>query len=381
MPHHPHPAALLAERAARRSPAALGEVVGEVARTLWGTEAVTLLLATLEQTELCPMSGRGRPVAIDDGPAGRCFTRGDTVLDDATTWVPVTHRGDRMGVLGLAGADATAIDPGAARSLGDAVALQLAADRGASDAAEVVRRTQEMHVGAELVASLLPPTTYVDEQVSLAVVMEPTYGAGGDAVDHSVADGSLRAVIVDATGHGFQASQVSAVAVASFRSARRAGEDLLGAWALMDRWVGDAGDGTRYATAALVDLRLDTGRLTWVSAGHPAPVVVRANGEVQELDADPAPPLGTGLGGEPTPGEEYLEPGDLLVLHTDGLTEARGLDGRMLGLDGFLEVLRAEMARGGLLAERLRRLRLDLLAREDAWLSDDATLLVVEWLG
>lgn len=386
MPSRPHPATLLAERAAERSPAELVDVVAEVVRETWAATRTTLLVATREETELVPLTGSGPAVALADDadPAVRCFVRGEPVADDAV-WVPVTHRGDRVGVLGLldvvaAGGVAT-VDVDELAALGRAVALHLAADRGVSDLLEDARRTEEMHVGAELLDAALPPTTYVDDRVTLAAVMEPTYGVGGDAFDHGSDGLVLRAAILDATGHGFQAAQVSAVAVAAFRSARRAGADLVGTWRSMDRWVGDSAGGERFATAALVDLRLDTGRITWLSAGHPSPVVLRADGTTQELDADPAPPLGTGLGGVPAVGEDYLEPGDLLVLHTDGLTEARGLDGRMLGLDGFLDALRAEVGRGGLLAERLRRLRLDLLARDDAWLSDDATLLVVEWHG
>lgn len=214
--------------------------------------------------------------------------------------------------------------------------------------------------------------------------MEPSYAAGGDALDHAVDGDVLRVLIIDATGHGFLASVTSAVAVAAFRSARRAGEDLLGTWTALERYVTDAGAGEevpRYATALVVELDLGTGRLSWVSAGHPGPVLLRASGETVVLDADPAPPLGTGLGGEPTPGLDYLEPGDVLALHTDGLTEARDLSGQMLGLDGYLRALRAEVSRGGPLAERLRRLRLDLLARDDAWMSDDATAVLVEWHG
>lgn len=385
MPTTPHPATHLVQQAALRPPGELVDVVADVAREAWGADGVELLLATYEATELVPLGRRGRrhaTVPVDDSAAGACFRGGRPVADAGTTWVPVTHRGDRLGVLGVA-ADPLPLDD--LLTFADALALHLVASRGYDDAVEVARRTQEMAVGAELLTSLTPALAYADERFALAAVMEPSYASGGDALDHAVDGEVLRAMILDATGHGFNASLVSAVGVAAYRSARRAGEDLLGTWSVMDGFVGDtgggdaAGDGARYATALLVELHLGTGRIGWVSAGHPAPVVLRAGGEVAVLESDAAPPLGTGLGGEPVPAEEFLEPGDVLVLHTDGLTEARGLDGQMLGLDGFLLALRDALRGEGLLAERLRRLRLDLLARDDAWLSDDATLLVVEW--
>ncbi|MCW2814467.1 MAG: Stage sporulation family protein [Nocardioides sp.] len=387
MPTSPHPAAHLVQQAALRPPSELVDVVADVAREAWGADGVELLLATYEQTDLVPLGRRGRRHAtapVDDGPAGACFRSGEAIVAAATgtTWVPVTHRGDRLGVLGVA---AEHLPPDDLRAFADAVALHLVAGRGYDDAVEVARRTQEMAVGAELLTSLTPALSYADARFALAAVVEPSYASGGDALDHAVDGEVLRAMILDATGHGFNASLVSAVGVAAYRSARRAGEDLLGTWSVMDGFVGDtgrgdsSGDGARYATALLVELHLGTGRIGWVSAGHPAPVVLRVGGDVTVLESDAAPPLGTGLGGEPVPAEEFLEPGDVLVLHTDGLTEARGLDGQMLGLDGFLLALRDALRGEGLLAERLRRLRLDLLARDDAWLSDDATLMVVQW--
>ncbi|WP_170219211.1 PP2C family protein-serine/threonine phosphatase [Nocardioides litoris] len=386
MPTSPHAVALLLERAARRPAGELARVVSEVAHEVWGAGGAAVYLVTLEQTELVPLGlSRREAFTLEDGPACRSFTLGRTVVEPGqpvTTWTPLTHRGHRLGLLGLV---AAASPPEVElRPFADAVALLLVADSRSDDTADAVRRTQELTAGAELMGSLAPPASYVDERVSLAAVAEPSYAAGGDAFDHALDGDLLRAMVVDATGHGNGAAVVSAVAVAAYRSARRAGEDLLGTWAALERHVGEIGttdQDLRFATAVLVEVHLGTGRVAWVSAGHPFPVVVRADGDAAQLEGDPAPPLGTGLGVAPEVQEEYLEPGDVLALHTDGITEARDLDGTQLGTEGWLEVLHTELAVGGLLAERLRRLRLDLLARDDAWLADDATALLVEWHG
>ena len=388
----PDPVALLVERAAHRPPGDLPQVAAEVARACWGTDDVLVALATHEQTQLVSMTGTGsgrRAEPVDDSAAGRCFTTGEPVADGATTWVPVTHHGDRLGVLGLRGADGVAEPPPAAAltAYADAVAVHLAAGRGLTDEVEIARRTQEMALGAELMHAVQPPLAYADERFALAALVEPSYSSGGDVLDHAVEGDVLHAMVADATGHGWPAALVSAIAVTAYRAARRAGEDLLGTWAALERWVGstgggeDADDDARYVTALLVRLDLGTGRLRWLSAGHPPPVVVRADGARQTLEGDPAPPLGTGLGGGPTVAEEYLEPGDVLALHTDGVTEARALDGHQLGLEGYVDLLEPELVAGGALAERLRRVRRALLAREDAWLGDDATALLVEWHG
>lgn len=94
------------------------------------------------------------------------------------------------------------------------------------------------------------------------------------------------------------------------------------------------------------------------------------------------PPLGTGLGsGAPTVCEEYLEPGDILVFYTDGLTEARDLDSTLLGVDGLVDLIRRGTAEGRSLPELVRALRNQLVDRDDAWVSDDATAMCVQWRG
>jgi hypothetical protein len=385
VPTDPHAIAALVERAARRPPGDLPEVVAEVACEVWGAADVVLALATHELTDLVSMTGTGsrrRSEPVEHGAAGSCFTSGEPVSDGPTTWVPVGHHGARLGVLGVAAPEPPPLD--ALTAYAEAVGLHLAASRGFSDGVEITRRTQEMAVGAELLQALSPPLGYTDERFTLAAVLEPSYSWGGDAVDHAVEGDTLHALVLDATGHGWGAALVGAVAVAAYRSARRNGEDLLGCWAALERYVGDVGETqeeARYATAVVVEVDLGTGRTTWLSAGHPPPVVVRADGSVEVWEAEPAPPLGTGLGLEPDLGEEYLEPGDVLALHTDGMTEARALDGSLLGLDGWLDALRAGLADGGTLAERLRRVVRDLFARDDAWMGDDASALLVEWSG
>ena len=134
----------------------------------------------------------------------------------------------------------------------------------------------------------------------------------------------------------------------------------------MDDAVAGQSDGARFVTALLAELDTTTGRLTWLSAGHPAPLLVRP-GETVEAACDPVPPLGTGLAAEtPVVSEDYLELGDVVVLYTDGLTEARDLGGAMLDVPGLAELVQREAAVGSPVPEMVRRIRGELLAREDA---------------
>ena len=115
------------------------------------------------------------------------------------------------------------------------------------------------------------------------------------------------------------------------------------------------------------------------SAGHPPPLIIRDDRLSRTLTAPPAAPLGITLEGpSAVVAEASLEPGDLLLLYTDGLTEARHADGQMCrpGLGEFIE---REAAAGQTAPETLRRLRHAIVDRQPGQLKDDATAVLVEW--
>ena len=78
---------------------------------------------------------------------------------------------------------------------------------------------------------------------------------------------------------------------------------------------------------------------------------------------------------------EELEPDDMLLLYTDGVTEARTADGELFGLDRLADLLEREAASGRTAEEVLRRLARSVLDHQACGLRDDATLLLVQWTG
>ena len=138
--------------------------------------------------------------------------------------------------------------------------------------------------------------------------------------------------------------------------------------------------GEFFTTAVLAELDPDAGVLRWVNAGHPAPLLLRSNRDVKALDRSRATPLGLPLfATEPTVVEERLQRGDIVVLYTDGLTEARYASGAQLGVDGLIEFLRREASAKQQPPETLRRLRRALSSADGPMLRDDATVLVAHW--
>jgi serine phosphatase RsbU (regulator of sigma subunit) len=104
---------------------------------------------------------------------------------------------------------------------------------------------------------------------------------------------------------------------------------------------------------------------------------------VTELQHPPRPPLGLDLASpgtaQPTVREVQLEPGDRLLLYSDGVTEARGANGVFFGEERLIDMTeRAHLDRLPA-PETLRRLTAAVLTHQHGELQDDLTLLLLEW--
>jgi serine phosphatase RsbU (regulator of sigma subunit) len=107
-------------------------------------------------------------------------------------------------------------------------------------------------------------------------------------------------------------------------------------------------------------------------------LLLRGGKVVRVLDSEPGLPLG--LGGEPPlTSTESLEPGDRVLFFTDGIVDAKARDGTPFGEERLIEMLRKADMSGLTAAEALRRLKGEILDHQDGDLSDDATVLLLEW--
>jgi serine phosphatase RsbU (regulator of sigma subunit) len=247
------------------------------------------------------------------------------------------------------------------------------------DAFEVKRRTRPMDVSAELMWQLLPPRVFASDDVVVAGLVEPCYASGGDCFDYAVNGRIAHLAIFDAMGHGLVACGASSLAVSAYRSARRRGLGLVDTYVEMDLAVRRQ-DADRHVTAVFAELDLDDGRLRWVNAGHPEPLLLRHGKVVKTLRAPVQTPLGIPFDvGPVAEGSESLEPGDQLLLYTDGLPEARQPDGEFLTVERLGEFVERQAAAGYPAPETLRRLRHAVLTHQHGQLQDDASALLVEW--
>ena len=192
---------------------------------------------------------------------------------------------------------------------------------------------------------------------------------GGDLYEVMDTPWGLRALVGDVKGKGIEAVGLAARVLGTFRAtaaSRRSGADVLDD---LDRVVELVAGAEDFVTAVLVEISAD--ELTWWTAGHPPPLLLR-DGVATPLVPDlPQPPLG--MSPSPAPQTVRLHAEDLLLLYTDGLVEARHPQTR----EFFpLEEAALRLLRRGDLSEGLR----ELAAEVRAWtggLSDDVAMVLL----
>jgi serine phosphatase RsbU (regulator of sigma subunit) len=372
---------------------ALADTLCERARPL-GVRRLEVYFADLQQRYLRRMpssrrTGGDEPPAelpIDTTLAGRAFqtvTACKTLDDEGLfrLWIPVIDGTERLGVLELILSDVGEVTLRRCRMLASLAAMMIASKSAYSDTYSQVRRRRPLAMQAEMEWAFMAPPAFATDRVLVAAALEPAYEAGGDAYDYSLLGDRLSVAVIDAAGHDLTAGLIASVAMAGCRNTRRAGGDLVALVDCVDHAIAEHFDETRFATALLCELDIATGHLTWVVCGHPPPLLIRENQVVKELVREPHLPLGVRFKDIPPQVHgEQLEPGDRILLYTDGVVEGRGADGRQFGLKRLSDFVIRHSARGMSAPETLRRLTQAVVDYQQGRLADDSTIVLLEWL-
>ncbi|MFF9086079.1 PP2C family protein-serine/threonine phosphatase [Streptomyces sp. NPDC014991] len=361
-----------------------------------GFSDVLIYLGDLRRDALRLLTGRGLDahagapagkavLSVEGTVAGRAFQYGcvvpaaDTGAGVHGWWVPLLDGTERLGVLHLACAGDGEDVRQDMLALASLVAMLVVGSRDTSDSYARLTRIQPMNVAAEMQWTLMPPRTYTDSRVVIGAVMEPAYEVSGDAYDYATAADVVHLSIFDAMGHDTSAGLTAALAMGACRNHRRQGTGLGDLGGAIERVLVEQFGRSRFVTGVLADLDTSTGVLTWVNRGHHPPVLIRDGRWTTLLQCPPAHPMGTDLRLPTTLCREQLQPGDRLVLYTDGITEARVPGGEEFGLARFVDILVRHHIDGLSVPETLRRLIQTHL--DHSRLRDDATIVVCEWLG
>jgi serine phosphatase RsbU (regulator of sigma subunit) len=227
----------------------------------------------------------------------------------------------------------------------------------------------------------------------VAATLEPAYEVGGDAFDYAMFADHLHVSIFDAVGHDLAAGLLASVSIASCRSTRRAGGTLPEIVTGADHAIASEFGDSRFVTALVCDLDVATGQFSWIPCGHPPPLLIRDGRVIRELARRPQLPLGLAeldrmirsraqepeAAGEIPVYSEQLEPGDRLLLYTDGIIEGRSADDQPFGVERLTEFFVRHDDTRIPAPETLRQLNRAIVDYQRGRLSDDATIVMVEW--
>ncbi|WP_405444121.1 serine/threonine-protein phosphatase [Streptomyces avidinii] len=286
---------------------------------------------------------------------------------------PVTNRGDAIGMLELFLPDHP--DENAMRQIGataHALAYIVIANRSFTDVYQWGRRTRPLNLAAEIQHRLLPASLACEAaQFAVAGALEPATHVGGDTFDYVVNRDTMQLSITDAMGHDVEAALLATLAVGALRRARRAGAELEEQALEANQAVIDNGR-QGFVTGQLLRVSLLDGTTQFINAGHPRPLRLR-HGTVDEMVPEADLPFGV------QPRTAYrvqrldLQPGDRLVMLTDGMLERRAVHADL----PFLIVRTADLHP----REASRALVAAVLHAHGGRLQDDATVMCLDWHG
>jgi len=246
---------------------------------------------------------------------------------------------------------------------------------------ETARQTMEgeLHAARRIQASLLPrvfPPFPEHKEFDLHAMNKPVAFIAGDFFDYFfIAPDTLAFVIADVSGHGIPASlfmAVSRTAIRTFAGPEHPPHEIIDK---VNNVLSVDNDDMMFVTLFYGHYNIRTGELTYVNGGHDPPYIVRKDGRLERLSAT-GPLVATFEGVSYQERSVRLEPGDLLVTFTDGVTEAHSSRDNVLygveRLEQLLTAIREESVEA--VCSRIARDADEFAGHE---IQDDVTLLVL----
>jgi len=191
---------------------------------------------------------------------------------------------------------------------------------------------------------LLPQRSPEIPCFEIAGASYPADFVGGDYFDYlQMPDGSTGIVIADVTGHGLPAALLASSTHTLFRSLANHHQEIPDILRLANSMLMDETEADLFVTAILGRLDSKSRSFVYASAGHPPAYLLNKFGDVKACLESTAPLLGVlGESDFPTGGPYVLDPGDVLLLVTDGIIEAMTAEGEYFGTARMLEVVRSK---------------------------------------
>lgn len=379
-----------AERALRTAaPHQLLDAVSEVLRERYAADSVELFMADYGLTVLQPVSVLPHtlePVSVHNSPAGRAFGAQEPHLEGlregrVRVHLPVTVRGDRLGVLSvtLPGEEHARECLAELADIAEVLAHEVVVAERDTDLYLQARRKDRLTLAAEMQWQLLPGRSCARPEYELGAQLEPAYAIFGDNFDWSATADRLVLYVSNGMGEGIEAALLTNLAINALRNARRAGIPLADQAALADQAVYAHYRGRCYLSVLMFDFDLATGRARVVDAGSPQMMRLRG-GTVERVPFEAQLPLGMFEETDYIAQDFHVEPGDRLIFVSDGVYAVASPGGEAYG-DAALA--RAILSTRLLPAAEVPRAVLRELTgyRGRSTPKDDALVVCLDWRG
>ncbi|OMI34670.1 PP2C family protein-serine/threonine phosphatase [Streptomyces sparsogenes] len=379
------------ERALRTAaPHALLDVVTTALAEQYGAERVELRLADYGMRSL-QIVGHGaedaEPVPVHGSPQGRAFgSQEPRVVEDTAggmvdVHLPMTIRGDRMGVLSVrlpADRYAQAPLPGL-QSICEALGHEILVAERDTDLYLLARRAVRLTLAAEMQWQLLPGHSCTRPEFSLGAHLEPAYAIFGDNFDWTASADHLTLTVTNGMGEGIEAALLTNLAVNALRNARRAGLDLADQASLADQAVYAHYRGAAYVSVLLLRFHFATGQVEVVDAGSPR-LWRQRDRTVEPVEFDAQLPLGMFEDTVYVAEHFTVRSGDRLLFGSDGVYDTVSPAGERYAERALVRALGNTRL---LPPTQVPQAVLRELAgfRGDTPLDDDALVVCLDWYG
>jgi phosphoserine phosphatase RsbU/P len=242
------------------------------------------------------------------------------------------------------------------------------------------RLEQELQLASEIQQRFQPSASPLVEGFDLQGISFPCYEIGGDYYDfiHQENDRLLIA-LGDVSGKGTAAALLMSSLHAAIHAQAQTKHSLVEKINSVNNYLANNIPSNRFVTLFFAELDSKTGSLNFVNAGHNPPILIHDAGKVEQLSIGGVP-LGIMPNFKYTEGQTQLHPGDVLVLYSDGVSEAQNPSGEEFGVDRLCEVIKQHVDKP---ACRLRDRIEDALSKfsNNTPAGDDITFVIVKRLA
>ncbi|HEX8180291.1 MAG TPA: SpoIIE family protein phosphatase [Pyrinomonadaceae bacterium] len=193
------------------------------------------------------------------------------------------------------------------------------------------RLERELNLAREIQQRFQPTSPPLVNGYELQGISFPCYEIGGDYYDFiERPDGRLIIALGDVSGKGTSAALLMSSLHAAIHAQITAHQSLTGMISAVNRYLADTIPPNRFITLFCAELDSEAGTLSFINAGHNPPLIVHAAGTMEQLGAG-GMPLGIMSNAPYREGKTQLQPGDALVIYSDGVTETQNQAGEEFG--------------------------------------------------